>query len=150
MVKVSPVKKSSSPASGVKHSGNSFRLVLNVRPRPASRPRVTRWGVFYTKTYKEYRAAAHAAIPTCSVAPLEGELGATIEFICHKPKTTKRITPLGDLDNHIKAILDAVVGTRKEPKGYILDDDQIAYIDASKRWAKDGEEPHTVITIGVL
>jgi Holliday junction resolvase RusA-like endonuclease len=128
--------------------GDSFSLVLWVKPVPASRPRVGRWGTYYGKTYKAYRVAAEEAIPSCTTTPLTGELGATIEFICHKPKTTKRVTPMGDIDNHLKAILDAIVGHPKRPKGYMNDDDQIAHIDARKRWVRDDEEPHTTVTIG--
>ncbi|MDK1104231.1 MAG: RusA family crossover junction endodeoxyribonuclease [Actinomycetota bacterium] len=127
-----------------------FRIVLNTPPTPASRPRVGRWGVYYTPTYKAYRKAAHAAIPACTQQPLKGELYAIMEFVCHRPKTTKRCTPLGDIDNHVKSILDAVVGEKKNRHGYIVDDDQIARLTATKRWVEEGETPHTIITIGVL
>ena len=142
--------RSSNGLCEVQHMGDSFTLCLRSRPVPASRPRVTRWGVYYTKTYTTYRKEAKGAIPLCRHDALEGELGATIEFVCYKPKTTKRITPLGDIDNHVKAILDAIVGIKKEPKGYINDDDQIAHLIASKRWAVEGEEPHTLVTIGKI
>ena len=133
-----------------------FTLVLPVKPTPASRPRVTKWGVYYTKTYREYRAAAHAAIPMCKENILTGELGATVEFICHKPKTTKMVSPRGDIDNHLKAIFDAVVGmsaTKKQKcrlKNYIGDDELISNVDARMRYAEEGEEPSTIITIGLL
>lgn len=79
-----------------------------------------------------------------------------MEFVCHRPKTTKRNNPRGDIDNHIKAILDAIVGqkaTKKQKcrlKHYISDDDQITEISALKRWVHPGEEPHTRITIEQL
>ena len=153
--------KTSSKASVTAHRDGAgeytgFTLVLPVKPVPASRPRVTRWGVYYTKTYKEYRAAAHAAIPVCKERTLTEELGATVEFICHKPKTTKMVSPRGDIDNHLKAIFDAVVGqaaTKKQKcrlKNYIGDDELISAVDARMRYAEQGEEPHTVITIGPL
>ncbi len=125
-----------------------FSLVLRIPPVPASRPRVTRWGVYYTKTYQAYRDAAHEAIPMCERTQLSGDLGATIEFVCHKPKRTVRERPNGDIDNHMKAILDAVVGTKDNPKLFIEDDMQITHVDATKRWAEPDEEPHTAITIG--
>lgn len=133
-----------------------FTLELRLKPVPASRPRVTRWGTYYLKTYKEYKDAAHAAIPVCKEDTLTCELGATIEFVCHKPKTTTMVSPRGDIDNHMKAILDAVVGTsatKKQPcqlKHYIKDDELISHVDARMRYAEPGEEPHTVITIGIL
>jgi Holliday junction resolvase RusA-like endonuclease len=141
---------SSNLVCDVQHMGDSFSLVLHVKPVPASRPRVGRWGTYYGKTYKTYREAAEGAIPLSSEPPLTGTLGCTVVFVCHRPKTTKRITPVGDLDNHLKAILDAIVGHPQRPKGYIGDDDQITHIDATKRWVTEGEEPHTLVTIGKI
>lgn len=143
-----PTQKSSDQAGK-----RLVNLTVYVAPVPASRPRVTRWGTYYGKTYRAYREASDAAIPKSINAPLEGNLKATIEFVCHRPKTTKRICPMGDIDNHMKAILDAVVGqkaTKKLPcrlKGYIEDDMQIVDVIATKRWAIQDEQPHTRIRI---
>jgi len=131
-------------------------LTVLVPPVPASRPRVTRWGTYYLKTYKSYREAADKAIPQSPFAPLEGNLKATIEFVCHRPKTTKRLSPRGDIDNHMKSILDAVVGhkaTKKRKCGlkhYIEDDMQISEVIATKRFATKDELPHTRIHIEEL
>lgn len=131
-----------------------FDLTLFIPPVPASRPRVTRWGTYYLKTYKEYKAAAHEAIPVCKEATLMAELGASIEFICPTPKKITLVSPRGDIDNHIKAIFDAVVGktatkhVRCRLKKYIGDDSLISYVDARMRYAEQGEEPRTIITIG--
>ena len=127
-----------------------FSLVLPTAPVPASRPRVTRWGVYYTKTYQAYRKASHALLGKSERPQLTADLGATIEFVCAKPKKTVRLRPNGDIDNHMKSILDVIVGTKEQPKLYIVDDMQVTQVNASKRWAEDGEEPHTAITIGVL
>jgi Holliday junction resolvase RusA-like endonuclease len=135
---------------------SGFTLVLYIKPVPASRPRVTQWGTYYLKTYKTYKDAAHEAIPVCKEQTLTCELGATVEFICHKPKTTKLVSPRGDIDNHLKAIFDAVVGqpaTKKQAcrlKHYIQDDDIISYVDARMRYAEPNEEPCTIITVGKL
>lgn len=138
----------------VTRAPGGFTIRLPFPPTPASRPRVTRWGTYYTKTYKAYRALADKAIPRSSKPPLEGNLRADVEFVCHRPKTTKRINPRGDIDNYMKAILDAITGekpTKKKPnvkpKGYWLDDDQIVYVIARKRFANGDEQPHTRITI---
>jgi len=138
---------SSNPAGSVTRDGDMIHFVFWYPPTAASRPRVTRWGTYYTKTYKAYQDAAEAAIPHSNRPPLEGCLAAYIEFICHKPKTTKLVSPRGDIDNHIKSILDAVVGKKKNPHGYIQDDMQITYLEATKRYAKKGELPHTRIHI---
>lgn len=133
-----------------------FTLALYIKPVPASRPRVTRYGTYYLKTYRAYKDAAHAAIPVCNEETLTCELGATVEFICHRPKNTKLVSPRGDIDNHLKAILDAVVGqaaTKKVPcklKKYIEDDELISHVDATMRYAEPDEEPCTIITVGKL
>jgi len=127
-----------------------FTLVVGVPPVPASRPRITRWGAYYGKTYTAYRKAMEEAIPNSERPQLTGDLGATIEFVCHRPKSTKRHCPNGDIDNHMKSILDSVVGKKDKPKLYIEDDMQITHVDALKRWTEDGEKPHTVISIGKI
>jgi Holliday junction resolvase RusA-like endonuclease len=143
------MKKNSEQATCSLRCGDGwYDITLYTAPVPASRPRVTRWGVYYGKTYKAYRAAAKGAIPRCLAEQLTGPLTATIEFVCHKPKTTKRDCPSGDIDNHVKAILDAIVGEKDDPKGYIIDDMQITYLVASKRWVEEGEVPHTKVNIG--
>ena len=154
VVRMRGMQTSSDSVCNVQHMGDSFSLVLWVPPIPASRPRVTRWGVYYTKTYTAYRDAAHEAIPVCEEPTLDFGLGATVEFICKRPKKITRITPRGDVDNYMKAIFDAVVGhaaTKNKPCGlkhYITDDDIITHVTASKRYAEPDEEPHTIITIG--
>jgi len=153
--------KASSKAEIEYHYGEAdeyvgFTMVLPIKPVPASRPRVTRWGTYYLKTYKTYKDAAHEAIPVCKYPPLTGELSASIEFVCHKPRTTKLASPRGDIDNHMKAILDAVVGqsaTKKvacKLKNYIEDDELISFVRAKMRYVEKGETPHTLISIGVL
>lgn len=124
-----------------------FSIVLPFPPVPASRPRVTKWGTYYGKTYKEYRELAEKAIPPNRKRELVGNLRADVTFVCARPKTTKRTNPRGDIDNHLKAVLDAITGTRKSPKGYWNDDDQIVRISARKRWQKPDELPHTIIQV---
>ena len=135
---------------------SGFTLVLNIQPVPASRPRVTRYGTYYLKTYKAYKDAAHEAIPVCTEQTLTCELGATVEFICHRPKKITLVSPRGDIDNHLKAIFDAIVGmaatskVKCKLKKYIGDDELISAVDARMRYAEPDEEPCTIITVGIL
>lgn len=117
-------------------------LSVFVPPVPASRPRVTRWGTYYGKTYKNYMTDSEKAIPRAA-CPLEGNLQADVEFVCERPKTTKRLNPRGDIDNHLKSIFDAVTKA-----GYWHDDDQVVSVRAFKRFVATGEVPHTRIIIG--
>lgn len=130
-----------------------FTLTLFIRPVPASRPRVTRWGTYYLKTYKTYKDAAYEAIPVCTEQTLDCELLAEVEFICYHPRTTKMVSPRGDIDNHLKAIFDACVGkaattkVKCKLKRYIKDDELISQVDATMRYAEPQEVPRTIITI---
>ena len=140
--------KTKTSKATVTHWDGGFTILVPVAPVPASRPRVTRWGTYYTKTYRAYQLAMHRAIPVNDRGLYEGNLRATVQFVCVKPKTTKRPNPKGDIDNHAKAVLDAITGNKKLGlKEYWNDDDQIVELIATKRWARPDEEPHTVITI---
>ena len=127
-----------------------FTVVLPFPPTPASRPRVTKWGAYYTKTYKAYRELAEKAIPVSRQPVLKGRLQATAEFVCKRPKKITRITPVGDIDNYSKAVLDAITGKKPNFKLYWIDDDQITHLIATKRYAELDEEPHTRIRIEPL
>ena len=142
----SRMTQSSKPLGQVKWGTGPERNVLVLRffypPVPASRPRVSKWGVYYGKTYKAYMKAAEDAIPQASEPFTVGNLMVDIEFVCDLPKATKRLCPRGDIDNYVKAILDAIT-----KKGYWHDDDQVVVLTAVKRWCTSGEDPHTTVKI---
>jgi hypothetical protein len=58
-----------------------------------------------------------------------------------RPKTGKLPSPLGDVDNYVKAPLDAIT------HGQLLwhDDKQVVTLLATKRYAIGGEQPHTYV-----
>ena len=113
--------------------------ISGLNPVPASRPRVTRWGVYYTKTYAAWRKAIHKVLYNNPGRALEGNLAVVLTIRVEKPKTTKRDNPRGDLDNYEKAIYDAISGEKGSPKGYWTDDDQIVSTRVDKRWVGPGE-----------
>lgn len=121
--------------------------LVALNPVPASRPRVTRWGTYYAKTYKGWRDAAHSTIEQFKGEPLEGPLVVEIDTLVQRPKTSKRSYPRGDADNFAKAILDAITGTKADPKGYWNDDDQIVDLRIRKRFVKTDEDPGYYTTI---
>lgn len=116
-------------------------LRVDLNPVPASRPRVTRWGTYYTKTYKNWMAEAAKLIPEPR-AKLEGNLEVFVSIVVDKPKTTKRSNPRGDIDNYLKAIFDALTKA-----GYWIDDDQITKLEAVKRFTEKDELPHFGVNI---
>ena len=119
-------------------------IVIPVPPVPASRPRVTRWGVYYGKTYKNWMIDADLSVPEAA-RPLPAPLRVDVEIVAARPKTTQRYSPRGDVDNFAKAALDALT-----KKGYWRDDDDITELFVSKRYALPGEEPSTNIKIATI
>lgn len=114
-------------------------------PSPASRPRVTQYGTFYTKPYQEWLAACQQQIAKARSATLAGLLWCAVEIIVPRPKTTKLHTPRGDADNYVKGVLDG--GTKAGAWG---DDSQIVLLVSLKRFSDPGEAPGAIIRVGEL
>lgn len=121
----------------------ALQFCINVPPVPASRPRVSRWGTYYSATYKNWMKAVDADLSGVSGVAYEGEVMAIIEHIVARPKTTKREWPRGDADNYAKATLDALT---KRQLGW-LDDDQVVALVSLKRFAQPGEVPHILVWV---
>lgn len=124
-----PLNKSESQG-GEKHT-------LMIQPVPASRPRVTRWGTYYSKTYQKFRDEIKPLIPDMELK--KGLIKATQTFYFKIPKsyTKKQRSELGeyctknvDNDNLEKALWDSL-------NGIAFDDDrQIVENVTAKKWSK--------------
>lgn len=116
----------------------SFSLPCD--PIPLARPRFTHGRAYLPKRSRDYRellqAAAKETMQNLGIAPLTGELSCEFEFY-RKFKTACR--NFGDLDNHIKASLDALQGI------IFADDAQVVKVIASKH--TDKLNPRCIITI---
>ncbi len=109
---------------------------LNIQPIPASRPRVTRWGVFYSKRYTAFRKEAVGVVsgiesPPDTPLPFLKPLEVWAVFNVRRPKTSKLKYPSPDVDNYLKAALDILNGV------VWADDKLIIKLHGEKRWAKD-------------
>ena len=128
---------------------NQIDLLFNISPVPASRPRVTRWGTFYGKKYKEFKREMGVLLiesdKTSEVNPvlwLEGLISADMTFFVPMAKSwSKKKKSLkdgqfcdnnADLDNYEKAILDSLSTV------YFHDDRQIVTQQSKKMWAETG------------
>ncbi len=127
----------------------TISLTFNINPIPASRPRVTRWGTFYGKKYKEFKREMGVLLiesdkPT-EVNPvlwLEGLISADMTFFVPMAKSwSKKKKSLkdgqfcdnnADLDNYEKAVLDSLSTV------YFHDDRQIVQQKSQKIWAETG------------
>ena len=124
-------------------NGDVWELYIPTSPVPASRPRVGRWGTYYSKTYQTWmRTVDDLLRPLKKNAAPTGEIiHVSIHMACTKPRTGELSHPRGDLDNYVKAACDAV--TRSEL--IWLDDRQVVTEQATKRYAIADEEAHTFI-----
>lgn len=127
----------------MRNIGGAIELYVPVPPVPAARPRVGRWGTYYPKTYQRYmRDMADVLLPLIiNTEPTNESLHVAVHIVAAKPKAGKLPAPIGDIDNYMKAALDAVT------KAQLIwrDDKQIITAQGTKRYAAPGEEPHTYI-----
>lgn len=128
-----------------------IKLVFNIAPVPASRPRVTRWGTYYSKKYTQFREDMGKLIlgtrRTLYAQPLKLDVTFFIEIA--KSSSKKRVAELDntycvsnvDLDNLEKAIYDSM-------NDYIyLDDKQIVEHTTRKKWSKDSPRIEVIIEL---
>ena len=111
-------------------------------PVPASRPRVSRWGVYYAKTYKTWKQLAEDHLPAGELAlDPAAKVLVVINAVCKRAKTSKAVLPKGDVDNYAKGPMDVVT----KATGYWHDDKQVVWLLSGKRFAEPGEEPRTEV-----
>lgn len=123
-----------------------MKLVLNIEPKPQSRPRFARRGNFTTthedKTMKAWRNQCRLLIANLYMGQpiLEGALRARVRFYIKPPQYISKvkknqqalldeIIPVGkkpDVDNYEKALYDSMSGL------VFQDDGQIALHDVGK------------------
>jgi Holliday junction resolvase RusA-like endonuclease len=140
-------------ASGYKMEWAGATYVASVvfvfDPVPASRPRVTRWGTYHTKPYKNWldQAAKHLTDGFYQNQYVgEQSLLVHVETISTKARTSKLTRPKGDVDNYAKGPLDAI--TKAGLHWY--DDVQVEVLISSKRFAAPGEQARTEVHIYTL
>lgn len=115
---------------------------LQLAPIPASRPRVSRWGVYYSKNYTDWQKEAERLMADLNAQYSDKPVVLFLEHIVPAPKTkSKSGFPRGDIDNYSKAPMDALTKVGKLWK----DDTQVVGLVAFKRFAEPNEEPGTVI-----
>lgn len=134
-------------------------LTLPVQPVACPRPRVTKYGTYYPKTYKQFMSSTKALINEDVIRFIDenkqllkaGALSIDYTFIFRRPKALQakkfsaaRILHIKrpDLDNLIKAVNDLLQNT-----GLIKDDSQICSFTGSKYYAGKGESPSITIKI---
>ena len=126
---------------------SKIEIFLDNKPMSASRPRVSKWGAYYSKTYMNYRKEVADILNKLKKKyPIDEKslFSVDLEFICYKPKQpSNKDCPRYDIDNLIKAPLDSITHAKMIWK----DDIQIIEISAIKRYQEKGEDYGTKIII---
>ena len=117
------------------------KMIFNIAPVPAARPRVTRWSTFFPKKYTQFRKDFALILDELDVELAEGLLYAKLDFFMQIPKSwsnKKKLAKEGkyadnnvDVDNLVKACLDSCEGVFYE------NDKQVAMIRARKFYSVD-------------
>jgi Holliday junction resolvase RusA-like endonuclease len=122
-------------------------LMLPIPPVPASRPKVARFGTYYSKRHQEYVRSFAGYLklepPQWNYLPKEVQLIVGLEFVCKRPKRLTIPSPAYDIDNLIKLPLDCMTSAEI----FWHDDVQITTVMAHKRYADKKEEPHTLVRV---
>lgn len=117
-------------------------MIVQIDPIACPRPRVTRQGrTYYPKKYKDWVKVMTKRLSDLSIP--EGGLHVDLVFVVKRPKSLKKgdrilHTKRPDLDNMIKAVLDALP---------IKDDAVFCSISAKKYYAAFEELPQIEIYI---
>jgi len=133
-------------------TSNELNVAIPKEPMPCPRPRVrvlraknsskSFASAYYPKAYVKWKEKFAELFGKAS-AHFSRPVEVHIVFVCTKPKTTKLLTPKGDIDNYLKSALDALTDAG------VWDDDKIVSdAHASKRFTRPGEEACIYISIG--
>ena len=122
--------------------GNFMRQLIfeiPLDPVPLARPKFSHGRAYLPPRSRSYRAAVQDVVnqlmKSRNLEPFTGELICRLKFFRKFKPTTRNF---GDIDNHVKAILDALQGL------LFVDDRQIVSIAAQK--LKDTDRPRTQIS----
>lgn len=121
-----------------------LRVVFPLEPVPASRPRVTQYGTFYGKGYKDWMAQAEQSMETIpdDLARIDTPVSVEVRVVATRPRTGKLAHPRGDCDNYAKGPLDVMTKV-----GVWKDDSLVHTLKISKRYAEPGEAAHTEVIV---
>ena len=123
-------------------------------PVSCPRPRVSRWGAFYPKKYKQAKADYSIQIRNqlnqYGFLQFSGCVQIHIEFIHKRPKAMKgesrQYKPTRpDVDNLVKSVFDALTASVA-----IKDDSQIVRLSAVDLYGRRDEDPHILIEISQI
>lgn len=130
-------------------------FTLEATPVPASRPKVGRGFAYYPRAHTEYANWLKQFLKTVPPFPTEGAVAVSIMFVMPNYKASSAVTYRADVDNLAKLPLDmmtkATTGEGEEEQHRFWKDDYlIVNLQAMKRFAREGEQPHTRVKVKAI
>lgn len=125
------------------------KLFIPIKPTPASRPRISRYGNYYPKGYTDFRKEIYQFFKKLQkkyIAVDKVGFTVTLEIICKKPKKPSNDYPRGDVDNYAKAYLDSITYAQLA----WVDDIQVIELIVNKRYQEEGEDYGAILTVTQL
>lgn len=126
------------------------RFTIPAEPVAASRPRVTARGIaYYPKKHAAYAEYLKQHLKDVQVRHTPGPVEVSFLFVLPPYKTVVREVHKTDVDNLSKLPLDSMTKIKSDIGDPIfwVDDAYVVSIKALKRFAREGEEPHTKVRI---
>lgn len=121
------------------------QVYLPLPPVPAARPRVSKWGSYYPKSYAVWKQTVEDMLTDVpkKPEPFDGPVYAMVTVGAPSPKKPANVYPVPDVDNYAKAVLDA-----GQKCGWLYKDDkQVVLLLTSKRYVEDGEKPYAYMMV---
>lgn len=127
-------------------------FTLTKAPVPASRPRVTKFTTYYPKAHMAHKKFLEDALSAVEPLAFVGPVSVKFKFVMPPYKTSDHPVHRADVDNLSKLPLDCMTdatvdGEKEGPKKFWIDDCFVVDLHSLKRFANEGEEPHTVVAI---
>lgn len=115
-----------------------METMIGIDPIPCPRPRIAVRGKFanayYPASYKDWKDRARELIArSTKERGIARPLVVELHFVVRKPRSTKLAFPKPDIDNYVKAAMDAITAA-----GVWVDDSQVVSLTATKRWGSEG------------
>lgn len=116
-------------------------IEIKIKPQPAPRPRVTRWGTYNDPKYTDYKELVKSIAKKCIKEPLSGAIALEVYFIFEVPKSWNKAKKESakyhiskpDIDNLQKGIMDGLSGIAYK------DDSQVSYMIAKKEYGVENK-----------
>ena len=112
--------------------GKLIKFTVPIKPVPFPRAASRGHRRYNPKNYSEYKQEIgwYALVAMKGAPPFKGEVRLHADFYRPKPKRSKQVSFIGDADNYLKAVMDALIGI------CYVDDRQVTRFSGAKEFGK--------------